>query len=87
MRTEAVEANLVRLNETFQLPYVPELIERKTRGPEKGTLEQADMMFHEREYERLRAVLEEAFEHSSLPAQPSGAAALNDLLVRIRLQT
>lgn len=86
MRTGEVEANLVQLNETFQLPYVPELIERKTQGPEKGTLKQADMAFHQREYERLRAVLEEAFEQSALPEQPSGAAALNDLLVRVRLK-
>src|SRR5437870_9578739 len=39
MRSGEVQANLVRLNEVFRLPYVPELIERKTTGPEKGCLE------------------------------------------------
>ncbi|MEZ6126996.1 MAG: nucleotidyltransferase domain-containing protein [Planctomycetaceae bacterium] len=85
MRTGEIEANLVHLNETFKLPYLPELIERKISGTEKGTLDQADLSFHEREYERLRTELEEAFEQSRLPEQPSGATALNDLLIRIRL--
>ncbi len=86
MRTGEIEANLVRLNDTFKLPYLPELIARKTTGPEKGTLDQADLSFHEREFARLRSELETAFEQSRLPEQPSGAAALNDLLVRIRLE-
>jgi predicted nucleotidyltransferase len=85
MRTGQVEANLVRLNETAKLLYIPELIERKTSGPEKGCLEQADLKFHQREYERLRAELQAAFEASRLPEVPSGAGALNDLLVRLRL--
>ena len=84
MRTGEVEPSLVRLNETFKLLYLPELIERKISGTEKGTLDQADLSFHEQEYERLRAKLEEAFGQSDLPEQPGGAAALNDLLVRLR---
>jgi predicted nucleotidyltransferase len=86
MRTGEVEANLNRLNATVQLPYLPELIERKTGGPEKGRLERADLEFHQREYERLRAALQTAHEESFLPEGPSGAAALDDLLVRIRLE-
>ncbi len=85
MRTGEVEANLVRLNETFKLPYLLELIDRKITGPEKGTLDEVDLSFHETEYERLRAELETAFEQSDLPEQPIGAAALNDLLVRVRM--
>ena len=85
MRTGVVEANLVRLNETFKLPYLPELIDRKISGTEKGTLDEVDPLFHKREYERLRAELESAFEQSDLPEQPIGAAALNDLLVRVRM--
>jgi len=80
-----IQANLIVLNETFKLPYIPELIERKVNGTEKGTLDQADLAFHEREYERLRVELEQAFEESPLPENSSGAAALNDLLIRIRL--
>ena len=86
MHAEEIQANLVVLNETFNLPYIPELIERKVNGTEKGILDQADLVFHEREYERLRAELEQAFEESRLPENPSGAVALNDLLVRLRFK-
>ena len=85
MRTGEIEANLVRLNETFNLPYIPELIDRKVHGREKSRLEHADLEFHTREYDRLRGELEQAFETSALPERPRGAGALSDLLVRIRL--
>jgi uncharacterized protein len=85
MRTGEVEANLVGLNESFRLPYVPELVERKLAGPEAGRLENSDVEFHEREYERLRTELETAMERSDLPERPDAGEALNDLLVRIRL--
>jgi predicted nucleotidyltransferase len=71
MTTGVVEANLVRLNETAKLPYIPDLIARKTAGPEKGTLDAADLIFHEREYERLRAKLEEEYVRSRLPEVPT----------------
>jgi predicted nucleotidyltransferase len=86
MRTGEVEANLVRLNETAKLPYIPDLIARKTGGPEKGKLDQADLAFHEREFHRLRAELDQAHAESKLPERPRAAEALNDLLVRIRLK-
>jgi predicted nucleotidyltransferase len=85
MRTGEVQANLGRLNERFQLPYLPELIERKVGGTEKGRLEQVDLGFHEREYARLRSELEQAHQESTLPETALGAAALDQLLVRIRL--
>lgn len=86
MRTGEVEANLIRLNETAKLSYIPELIERKVSGPEKGTLDQANLSFHEQEYERLVAELEQAHEVSKLPETPSAATAINGLLVRLRLK-
>jgi predicted nucleotidyltransferase len=85
MRTGEVQANLKLLNEEFKLPYIPELIGRKVGGTEKGRLEQADLGFHQREYERLRSALEQAQQESRLPEAPGGVAALHDLLVRIRL--
>ena len=85
MRTGEVEANLVHLNEVAKLPYIPDLIARKTGGPEKRRLEQADLEFHEREYQRFTAELERAFEESRLPETASAATAMNDLLVRVRL--
>lgn len=86
MRTGRVEANLMRLNEQARLPYIAELVERKSSGPEKGRLVQSDLEFHAREYERLRAELQQAFDASTLPETPRGAAALHDLLVRLRLK-
>lgn len=85
MRTGEVEANLRILNETARLSYIDELIERKLSGPEKGKLPEADMRFHESEYERLVGELEFTAERSSLPEIPSGKEALNDLLVQLRL--
>jgi len=88
MRAGVVEANLVRLNDEYRLPYIPNLIARKLAGPEQSTLEDAGIDFYHGEYERLRHVLEDAFQSSALPDTPSAAArdALDDLLVRLRLQ-
>jgi predicted nucleotidyltransferase len=86
MQTGEIEANLVRLNETAKLPYIAELISRKTGGAEKQCLDCADIEFHEREYQRLSAVLATAHEKSRLPEAASGVDALHDLLVRIRLK-
>jgi len=84
MRSGVVEANLRVLNDEFKLPYIPDLIARKTAQAEKSTLSDADVDFHRGEYERLRAELEEAMNHSQLPEAPSARAALNDLLLRVR---
>ena len=86
MRTGVVEANLVHLNEEARLPYLSELIARKRAGPEKGTLDDDDIAFHEGEYNRLRDELEAAGAASQLAEQPSARPALNDLLVRLRLR-
>lgn len=86
MRTGEVEANLVRLNERAKLPYVYDLIARKTGGPELGRLEQPDLEFHQQEYDRLRSELQRAFDESQLPEVATAAPALNDLLIRIRLK-
>ena len=87
MRTGEVEANLLRLNEAAKLPYIDDLVARKTTGAEKGTLDEADMAFHEREYRRLLAELEQAYAESRLPEPPRATAALNELLVRVSLQS
>jgi predicted nucleotidyltransferase len=89
MRTGEVEANLVTLNQEFKLPYIAELVARKLAGPEKSTLDEADIAFHESEYQRLRVALQAAHDASTLPELPSDKTreALNDLLVRVRLQT
>src|SRR5687767_12100154 len=85
MRTGEVQANLLTLNEEFRLPYVGELVAQKLAGPEQSTLADTDFEFYRAEYERLRAGLEEAYAKSTLPEGASAKAALNDLLVRLRL--
>jgi uncharacterized protein len=89
MRTGEAEANLVTLNQEFKLPYISELVARKLAGPEKSNLEDADIVFHESEYQRLRAELQASHNASTLPELPSDDArnALNDLLVRVRLKS
>jgi len=87
MRTGEVEANLAVLNESEKLPYVADLIERKTTGPEKALLTAADFEFHQREYERLCAALRAAADASHLPEVARGAPALHDLLLQLRLKT
>lgn len=87
MQTGEIEANLLRLNETFRLPYLPDLVAQKLAGPEHSTLADADVTRYEAELQRLRAELEAAFQASPLPERPSAEtrAALNDLLLRLRL--
>jgi predicted nucleotidyltransferase len=87
MRTGTVEANLARLNETAQLSYLDDLVQRKVAGAEQERLTEADVGFHRSEYERLRSMLEEAFEASDLPERPRGHPALHELLVRLRLRS
>lgn len=85
MKTGEVQANLCLLNESAKLSYLDELIHQKQTGAEQGVLDAADMGFYCGEYERLTQELERAHEESSLPETAAGRAALNDLLVRLRL--
>jgi predicted nucleotidyltransferase len=86
MRTGVVNANLVELKDEARLPYIADLIARKQSG-ENTTLEDADVTFHQREYERLRVELQAAHDASQLSDLPSEETRrrLNDLLVRIRI--
>jgi len=85
MRTGFVEANLLQLNEVFKLSYIPDLIALKQSRPEKSILTDADLAFHQGEYTRLRGELELAYQGSTLPENSSAKAALNDLLLRLRM--
>ena len=86
MRTGRIEANLVALNEDFRLPYIGELVYRKIHGAEKSQLEHSEMEFHQAEYNRLVARLEQEAAISSVRLEPDCREELNDLLVRIRLR-
>lgn len=89
MRTGMIEANLVNLHaqhgDELAMPYIPELIARKTTGVEKQTLEAADLAFHEAEYRRLVALLEQERDRTSLREEATALPAMNELLVRLRL--
>ena len=89
MRTGQLEPNLLKLNEEFKLPYIPDLIARKQNGAERSLLERTDLTFHEKEVARLLKELEGSLEQSVLPEKPDEAAkdALNDLLIRLRLRS
>lgn len=87
MQTGKIEANLRVLNDRFELPYLPDLIERKLTGTEKEILSQTDRDFHQQEFDRLCQTLEVASHDSHLPDRPSAREALNDLLLRIRLRS
>jgi uncharacterized protein len=88
MRTGEIEANLVKLNESFRLPYIPDLVARKTGGPGQSILSDADVGFHESEYLRLRGELQATHEASGLIETPTAEtrSAMNELLVRVRLR-
>ena len=79
-------ANFVRLNDEARLRQISDLVARKLAGPEKATLDDADVAFHESEVSRLRRALEEAGAASSLAEEPTAKEALHDLLLRIRLR-
>jgi hypothetical protein len=85
MRTGEIEANIVCLNEEARLPQIPDLVARKLAGPERATLDDADVALHEAEVARLRRMLEQAGTASSLAEEPTAQEALHDLLLRIRL--
>lgn len=86
MRAGRVEANLPRLNETFGLSYISDLIAQKLAGPEQAVLSAADLPFYESEYARLLTELEVARDATTLPETPTTRDALNDLLIEIRLK-
>ena len=86
LRTGEVNANLLECNEGMRLPYLDDLVARKTGGPEKGAINGVDFAFHRAEFDRLLAVLEESAAASPLPEGPTSRPALEDLLLRVRLK-
>lgn len=87
MQTGEVEANLVKLNEKFQLSYIPDLIDRKLAGEEKSVLEDTDIEFYQQERDRLINILEDASFTSHLPSNPNAKVALSDFLVKVRMSS
>lgn len=87
MRTGEVEADLGRLLSEADIPFLPELIERKRAGAEKQALLETDLDRYRRAVAGLEETLRSAAERTSLPDRPSTRPALNDFLIRRRLAT
>lgn len=87
MQTGEVEPNLISLNQHFMLAFLPELIARKIGGTEKETLDEEENDFYKAQFRDLEKQLKEASTKTHLPAKPTAKPALNDLLIRLRLQT
>ncbi len=85
MQTGAIEPNLVTLNQKFGLEGIDNLIAIKIAGAEKSETGSIDLKFHEKVFTRLLTELELERDRSHLPTDPTAAPALNDLLVRTRL--
>jgi predicted nucleotidyltransferase len=86
MRTGEVEANITSLNDAFRLAHVDELVKRKREGAEKMKLDPAEIAVHDGFLDQLEQQLADAHDASSLPAEPTTVAELDDLVVRLRLE-
>ncbi|MCC0178278.1 nucleotidyltransferase domain-containing protein [Waterburya agarophytonicola K14] len=84
MNTGRIEANLVDLNQEFNLSHINDLIELKKAESEKAIFQNTDLTFHQQEYQRLQGELETAFNNSHLPETSSAKPELNNLLLEIR---
>ncbi|MFF0449208.1 DNA polymerase beta superfamily protein [Streptomyces sp. NPDC004609] len=86
MRGGTVQAHLPTLLGEVDAPaYLPELIEAKADA-EHGPAAGVDREVVQTDVEALHAALEQARQDSRLPAEPTARDALEDLVVRIRLE-
>lgn len=85
MRTGEVVANLSSLEKVFCVEGLLTLMERKRAGAEAMALAGGEIAEHEKRLDALEEELCAAHERSSLPEVPTTAAALEDLVVRLRL--
>jgi predicted nucleotidyltransferase len=85
MQAAEMIANIVTLNERFRLARIDELVARKRAGAEQLRLDRSELVEHTAQLDRLEAQLQAAAETSQLPDEPTSVAALEDLVVRLRL--
>jgi hypothetical protein len=86
LRSGEIEANLTTLNEEYRAPEVESLIDRKRAGRENGALSGGEVSSHLPTLDALQARLNEAFERSQLPDEVTPFDALDDFVVRARLE-
>ncbi|HYG75945.1 MAG TPA: nucleotidyltransferase domain-containing protein [Planctomycetota bacterium] len=84
LRTGEVEANILKLNENFKLPFIADLVARKMSGKEKGRLQPEEFSGFLDHARVLEAQLDPAAESSTLPESVQNFSALNEFLLRLR---
>ncbi len=88
LRTGELIAHLPTLLEAYPQAGVPELIQRKRTGAEKGVLDNGEAASHTAALDRLEAALSEAAAQSALPPPITSTTPtyrrINDYLIRIR---
>jgi predicted nucleotidyltransferase len=82
LRTGEVEPYLPRLTQEYQRPFLIEQIARKQQ--EKGQALNLDWSFHDAQLRELEALLDQAFQESTLPEERD-RRAVSEFLVRERL--
>ncbi|PKO22344.1 MAG: nucleotidyltransferase [Chloroflexi bacterium HGW-Chloroflexi-1] len=86
LRTAAIEAHLGQLAAGYPVPGLAELMARKVAGAERGALTADELPPHLAQLARLDADLAAAFDACALPDAPTSVAALDDFVVRARLE-
>lgn len=86
LRSGVLEANLATLSAEHALPEISDLIERKRRGAERGALVEGEANAHRSTLDSLQEQLADAFESSRLPDEVTSFDALDDFVVRARLE-
>lgn len=86
MRTGEVIANIATLREHHRLVVLEELVQRKQEGAEKMPLSPEEVAAHDHHLDALEQELERAHQQSTLPLEPSTASALEDFVIRLRLE-
>ena len=86
MEAGEVVSNVNTLNERFGLDEIDELVARKRAGAEKMRLDDRDLAAYRPRLDALEARLREAHDASELPEAPTTVDALEDFVVRLRLE-
>jgi uncharacterized protein len=86
LNTAEIESNLRVLTQQYAVPGIDELIDRKLMGAEQAKLLPDELPGHLAALARLESALNVAFEKSILPEEPTTVPALDDFIVRARLE-
>ena len=85
MRTGEVVADLASLDGSMRVDGLATLVDRKRAGAEAMRLAPSEVAEHAKRPDALEVQLRDAHARSTLPEEPTTTAALEDLVVRLRL--